>query len=487
MIKWVLLGCMSALPLYFPFLSWFAWIAAFPLFWMLDRQVSTSSTYCYFFGLMLASSFWSGGWHSDSTMLQWCTSGAMIALQPLILMLPLQVVRLMTRMQSARATPKTVVLVCVCTVTIDLLFSFTPIAYPITYWGHLFVYADEVKTWASVLGVNGLTFWLVFLSGLCYCGVAQRNKVLGCVAVLCIVATYVMPAVGFDRDTQNVIQEPTLLFELQQDGLSGYERWQKIDSVVMQQTANTQAPVQVFSESSIVHTSTLESLKERAFSNNCVYIAGYIHSMPNSDGVGQNKLVLIDQQGQMQSYSKRWLVPFIEYAPWQVFVSTPTLGEGPTTYMPGTSSNVLTTRIQGQDLSVIPLVCLDGLFPLPNMSSPDKHPNCIVLLSNDSWFPTWPGGNLVAELNTFRAHEAGCNLVRVAPTGVSGVYDVETQTWRTLPPETQQAQTVPVIGRQLRTIYESGGNAFPYVCSLLCVVWLIRERSRATRVPSSEE
>jgi apolipoprotein N-acyltransferase len=151
---------------------------------------------------------------------------------------------------------------------------------------------------------------------------------------------------------------------------------------------------------------------------------------------GWNTLALIGPDGTItQSYDKWHLVPFGEYIPFgdtlydwfgiRAFASQ--LGA---TYAAGSGP---ATMDLGPDLgTIIPLICYEAVFPQDVNAAPDGA-DWILQITNDAWFGTLTGPWQHLAQARFRAIEQGLPLVRVANTGVTGVYDAQGRRLQELP------------------------------------------------------
>ena len=144
-----------------------------------------------------------------------------------------------------------------------------------------------------------------------------------------------------------------------------------------------------------------------------------------TDGVqGWNSLTVVGPDGLIAAnYDKHHLVPFGEYMPlgdlvhdwFGISALAAQMGNG---YSAGPGPQVLDLGPLGQ---VLPLICYEAVFPqdLRGIARADW----ILQITNDAWFGTVSGPFQHLAQARLRAIEQGLPLVRVANTGVTGVYD----------------------------------------------------------------
>ena len=140
---------------------------------------------------------------------------------------------------------------------------------------------------------------------------------------------------------------------------------------------------------------------------------------------GWNSLSLITPDAKIAAtYDKHHLVPFGEYIPfgdlaYKWFGLTAFAAQQGNGYTPGAGPQVMDL---GAKLGkIIPLICYEAVFPQDLRGTP--RPDWILQVTNDAWFGTLSGPFQHLAQARLRAIEQGLPLVRVANTGVTGVYD----------------------------------------------------------------
>ena len=144
-----------------------------------------------------------------------------------------------------------------------------------------------------------------------------------------------------------------------------------------------------------------------------------------TDGAqGWNSLSVVAPDGQIAAnYDKHHLVPFGEYMPlgdlvYDWFGITALAAQQGNGYSAGPGPQVLDLGPLGR---VLPLICYEAVFPQDLRGT--ARADWILQITNDAWFGTLSGPFQHLAQARLRAIEQGLPLVRVANTGVTGVYD----------------------------------------------------------------
>ncbi len=152
------------------------------------------------------------------------------------------------------------------------------------------------------------------------------------------------------------------------------------------------------------------------------------------DVQGWNSLTVIAPDGQIATnYDKHHLVPFGEYMPlgdllYDWFGITALAAQQGNGYSAGPGPQLLDLGPLGR---VLPLICYEAVFP-QDLRGTDRA-DWILQITNDAWFGTLTGPFQHLAQARLRAIEQGLPLVRVANTGVTGVYDARGRQVAALP------------------------------------------------------
>ncbi|MDR3237933.1 MAG: apolipoprotein N-acyltransferase [Spirochaetia bacterium] len=140
----------------------------------------------------------------------------------------------------------------------------------------------------------------------------------------------------------------------------------------------------------------------------------------------QNNAVLISGEGEpVDAYSKINLVPFGEWFP---YAGVPFIGRfigniasdfGGSSFVPGSSPKLI--RVNGRAFA--PLICYEGIFYRLCRRYKEMGADFFVNITNDGWSKTYSGHMQHFSGEVFRAVENGIWLVRAGNTGYSAFVD----------------------------------------------------------------
>lgn len=195
----------------------------------------------------------------------------------------------------------------------------------------------------------------------------------------------------------------------------------------------------------------------------------------SSDSGSTNNAVLIDRDGAGQIYSKRHLVPFGEFMPYQKIVSKvfPFLSELniiEEDYICGTDSNI----IELPKGNIGGVICFESIYPNLIRQSVNDGAQLIVELTNDSWLKDSPAMEQHLAHAVFRSVESGRYVVRSANSGISAVIDNCGRIKSTLDVNQKGVITDTVQFNSANTVYTKTGDiAFPIAVLLLLIFIII--------------
>ena len=188
-----------------------------------------------------------------------------------------------------------------------------------------------------------------------------------------------------------------------------------------------------------------------------------------------NNAMLITKDGVTANYSKRHLVPFGEYVPYEQTISKifPFLSDINVLsddYIPGDSSEIMT--IKGGKVGNI--ICFESIYPELSRRSVLDGAEVLIETTNDSWLKDSPAMTQHLAHGVFRSVENGRYLVRSANSGISATIDSRGRIIKTLDIDQKGVITDTVYFCDETTLYTKTGDVlFPVCIMILCILFII--------------
>ena len=190
--------------------------------------------------------------------------------------------------------------------------------------------------------------------------------------------------------------------------------------------------------SNIKNNREIKSLFKKNFSENHLIILGAnTIKKYNEKEEYFNSMILIDNNLNIISqYDKRKLVPFGEFLPFENFLSRFGLKKitpGYTSFMKGKGKSILKLNFNENDLTLLPLICYEIIFPNLVEKSIGKS-NFIINISEDAWFGESIGPYQHFAKAIFRSIESRKFVIRSANKGKSVFVDPNGKVIKSLEP-----------------------------------------------------
>lgn len=173
-------------------------------------------------------------------------------------------------------------------------------------------------------------------------------------------------------------------------------------------------------------------------------------------------------------YTKRSLVPFAEYLPWESVLGKIPVFDPVSRFSPGKREVVF----RDAPLPYGALICYESAFPGDAWSAAHAGARLLVVATDDAWFGTSAGPYQHAELARLRAVEEGTYVVRAAATGISGIIAPD-GAWRTRIPLGVERTVVGEVGPPSPTVYRRLGPWSPLALAVLAFGAALLGRRRA--------
>lgn len=297
--------------------------------------------------------------------------------------------------------------------------------------GYAFALHDTLLQSASIIGIYGLTFLILYLS---VCVMAGRRAIaLGIVLALLHTGFGIWrlnnaPAIDSAENVDisvpirivqaNILQHHKWNPEKQLEGLKSY-------SQLSQSPGHEKMKLTVWPETAVPyvlndHPSLLKLLAITAPEKGAL-LTGALRSTPPSEPFRiWNSLHVITRAGLATVYDKHHLVPFGEFVPLRSILPIDKITPGATDFSRGPGPTTLTLP-EGLP-TISPLICYEAIFPGEAFDAAAR-PDLLVNITNDAWFGISTGPYQHFHMSRVRAVETGIPLLRAANTGISGVID----------------------------------------------------------------
>lgn len=338
---------------------------------------------------------------------------------------------------------------------------------------------------ASVVGVYGLSAFLVLVAAAAVASAVSRRLWPGALAVAVVVIVVCGWGAWRVADGRLLDAGEPLRVGLVQGSIPQEQKWDSRFSgdiierylALSRQVIAGEAGLVVWPESSTpfpldTNSAMAAPIRTMAAEAGVPFIIGSDRTEAPVDGRPggyYNAAVLVGADGRSrQWYHKIRLAPFGEYVPFKslLFFVGP-LVEKVSDFSAGTEAVVFDA--EGRRVSVA--ICYESIYPDLAREFVDRGSRLLATITNDAWFGLTSAPYQHFEQGALRAVEQGRFLVRAANTGISGAVDPYGRVIARTPLFEPAAITVDVRLLTDRTIYSRIGDVVVW-CALVPAVWL---------------
>ncbi|MDF2966049.1 MAG: cutE [Rickettsiaceae bacterium] len=313
--------------------------------------------------------------------------------------------------------------------------------------GYSLCFSERMLQLASITGVYGLSFLVIFISGNLYF-IYVRDKEGWIVHSLS--SLFLLLAICYFGE-KRLQENPPLLTDISvrlvQPSIPQEAKWDhrklyknmelhaELTKIDNDQADRFNPDLVIWSEAAVtlpLNRPRIKSILTNAISEQTILITGGVSEIyePNND---QNSLLEeyrlytsfygINAKGQVLfNYNKAHLVPFGEYMPYKEVLGLKKITAGFIDYSPGDKEQNVHFNIRGRTLYIRPLVCYEAIFP-DEARVKDPRISLFINITNDSWYGRSTGPYQHFEISRMRAIENGIPMIRVGNNGISGIID----------------------------------------------------------------
>ncbi|HEY1338453.1 MAG TPA: apolipoprotein N-acyltransferase, partial [Bryobacteraceae bacterium] len=204
----------------------------------------------------------------------------------------------------------------------------------------------------------------------------------------------------------------------------------------------------------------------------------------DDDGKVYNVAMKIGVNGDVASYRKQRLVPFVEHTPWPFHYTPP---EGWAQFTPGTENTVMPLNT-AVFFSVA--MCLEDTYPDMGRAYAARGADLLIAMVNTENFKDTNQGLAHLRRARLTAIASGLPLVRAANSGISCSIDAHGRMLGSLPKNAEAVAALPVSVLSTGTFYDTVGDAGLFMALVLILageVWWLRLPERQqTEMPTGK-
>lgn len=499
--------CLSFPPFKLSFLAWFAFI---PLFFMFQAETSKRIILGKSYLFLLIAHVFTLYWICFSTVMGGVLA---IAVNPVFMLFPITIWLFFRKKLGSEILQ--LLLLGFLWIGFELLLSLWELAFPWMILGntqYLFYYELQ---WASVGGIWLISSFVMVLNILFYfslkyflSGNDTKARSLLNNALTFLIVIFIG---GFLIPFTNSDSIGKLKVGVVQPNIDPWEKWENESEIqqveqmekqseLLKQT-NSDMSLVVWPETSVPFylldskgNAFRESLTELSIRNNFAVATGFPHLLVYEDSTTAppsarysewrkkyyhhfNAATVIDRDAEPVPYKKISLVPFAERVPWidlypfmkDLRFNLAGLGGW------GKGLDTINFKLQDNSKAVFPTaICYESAFPELMRSFTGKGATFLAVITNDGWWGNTSGYHQHFEFSRMRAIENHRWVVRSANNGISGFIDQngnviqQTEYWV----QAEIADEIELYDNQ--TLYVRFGDWLPklfLLFSLLIIIW----------------
>jgi apolipoprotein N-acyltransferase len=369
--------------------------------------------------------------------------------------------------------------------------SYWELGFPWGHFGYSQVEFLPALQMASVVGVHGITAWIVVVNALLYGIVRRRPPAPGVIAAAVLVLG-VPIALGAYRLARSG-EPPRLRVALVQPNIPNDKKWdprlrpEHFENLAQlsRQGKDAGAELVVWPETA----APCFLLRDRRWRPFVESLAAELEipvflGLPDYERVSRDRVTYTNSAalfgadgGFAGRMDKIELVPFGERVPFSQYLSVlDRVDFGEADFVAGREF----VLFEAGDFRFANLVCFEAIFPYLTRRYALEGADLLVNITNDSWFGAGSGAEQHAEMAVVRCVETGSGMARCANSGISMGIDPWGRRFGVTPLFTRELSVVDVPVREGATLYTRWGDWVPGIAfvasSALLVVAFVRRR-----------
>ena len=324
-----------------------------------------------------------------------------------------------------------------------------------------------------IFGSSAVSFIVVFLSGIFYRTIAEKNKDYS-IGYIGLIVLYLIPYSTQNNYDHNdalsyTIYQPNLYPDVSYNEKEYSRITEKYLGVLRD---NKSSDIIIFPETILpiplnVNIPFFKSLQSST-SNNNILITGLFTKNNNKF---YNSMIFFSDE--INIYNKRKLVPFGEYTPW--YDSLFELSKIMDIPLSNLSHGEKYNNIHLANVDIIPMICFESTFPRLIESSSDNE--IIVNISNDGWFGRSLAAHQHLQITQIRALEFNRFILRATNTGISAVISNDGQILDYIENDVEGTMKGKIPIKMSRSLYSEYGDI--WILMLIFFSLLAKSLSKA--------
>ena len=292
-----------------------------------------------------------------------------------------------------------------------------------TNLGNWLTWEAKNMTYASVVGLYGLSFFMMVFAVSLFSSITTKDKIS---KIICIFSLFVLCGISFKG--MEIESEKKTTIRMVSNGKSAIDRWDadvlnEIKEFYSDGSSNFKSKPEVilWPESAIVSEYPSETVSRiSSISDVPILYGAFINDSENFHNV--YGVAYPNKEYLEKPYEKRFLVPMGEFVIFRKLITEvmPDYGWPVRDVSPGNGGE----NIEIGDLNIGTILCWEALFPEAVRTQVSKKTDFLVIASNTSWFSK-NATEQFSRLIKMRAIESGRKVVSVITGGGSSVVGVD--------------------------------------------------------------
>lgn len=326
---------------------------------------------------------------------------------------------------------------CIIWVFFEWVSSWALTGFPWGLLGYISSFSLTVMQSASIIGVYGLSFIVIYLGSMFYTKHGLTTRLTVNLIILISIIIY-----GFIRINQNPTQFSDLTVRIVQPSIPQSDKWvsEEVFNNIEKHINLSIQPFQLTDGKSTQDVPDIIVWSEAALTIPYYYrpvfeqLIGMLEGEEQvliSGGVTDNglrgegmeiysSLIALNSLGELEfEYHKSHLVPFGEYIPLGKYIPLDKITPGLQDY---TRGNYEIVTLNKKNIKIKPQICYESIFP-DEAAVNAAEVDLIVNVTNDSWYGNSSGPYQHFQIARMRAIENALPLIRAANNGISAIID----------------------------------------------------------------